>query len=109
MKIITKSNSRNLRKEDVPQPIIAIISEVQVQTFEKTARSPREDKDMLHFADPSIKPLGLNVTNKRVLIAAYGDSSVPASASSRTACTWFSIRAITSPAVSRRNSTLTVG
>jgi hypothetical protein len=75
MKIDAKSNSRNLRKEDVPHPFIAIISDVQVQTFEKTARSPREDKDMLHFTDPSIKPLGLNVTNKRIIIAAYGDES----------------------------------
>ena len=75
MKISAISNSKNLRKEDVPQPFIAIISDVRVQTFEKTARSPREDKDMLHFADPNVKPLGLNVTNKRVLIAAYGDET----------------------------------
>jgi hypothetical protein len=75
MKIVAAGNSKNLRKEDVPHPFIAIISEVRVQTFEKTARSPREDKDMLHFTDPSIKPLGLNVTNKRILIAAYGDES----------------------------------
>jgi hypothetical protein len=75
MKIDAKSNSKSLRKEDVPQPIIAIISDVRVQTFEKTSRSPREDKDMLHFADPNIKPLGLNVTNKRVLIGAYGDET----------------------------------
>jgi hypothetical protein len=75
MKIVAAGNSKNLRKEDVPHPFIAIISEVRVQTFEKTARSPREDKDMLHFADPSIKPLGLNVTNKRIIIAAYGDES----------------------------------
>jgi hypothetical protein len=75
MKIVAAGNSKNLRKEDVPHPFVAIISEVRVQTFEKTARSPREDKDMLHFTDPSIKPLGLNVTNKRVLLAAYGDES----------------------------------
>jgi hypothetical protein len=75
MKIVAAGNSKNLRKEDVPHPFIAIISEVRVQTFEKTARSPREDKDMLHFTDPSIKPLGLNVTNKRIIIAAYGDES----------------------------------
>jgi len=75
MKISAISNSKNLRKEDVPQPFIAIISEVRVQTFEKTARSPREDKDMLHFADPNVKPLGLNVTNKRILIATYGDET----------------------------------
>ncbi len=30
---------------------------------------------MLHFADPNVKPLGLNVTNKRILVAAYGDES----------------------------------
>jgi hypothetical protein len=60
---------------DVPHPFIAIISEVRVQTFEKTARSPREDKDMLHFTDPSVKPLGLNITNKRIIMAAYGDES----------------------------------
>ena len=75
MKIVATGNSKNLRKEDVPHPFIAIICEVRVQTFEKTARSPREDKDMLHFTDPSIKPLGLNVTNKRILVAAYGDES----------------------------------
>jgi hypothetical protein len=75
MKIDAKGNSKSLRKEDVPTPFVATISDVRVQTFEKTARSPREDKDMLHFADPSIKPLGLNVTNKRVLIAAYGDET----------------------------------
>jgi hypothetical protein len=75
MKIDARGNSKSLRKEDVPQPFIAVISEVRVQTFEKTARSPREDKDMLHFVDPSIKPLGLNVTNKRVLIGAYGDET----------------------------------
>jgi hypothetical protein len=75
MKIVATGNSKNLRKEDVPQPFIAIISDVRVQTFEKTARSPREDKDMLHFADPNVKPLGLNVTNKRILVAAYGDES----------------------------------
>ena len=75
MKIVAAGNSKNLRKEDVPHPFIAIIGGVQVQTFEKTARSPREDKDMLHFTDPSIKPLGLNVTNKRIIIAAYGDES----------------------------------
>jgi hypothetical protein len=75
MKIVATGNSKNLRKEDVPQPFIAIISDVLVQTFEKTARSPREDKDMLHFADPNVKPLGLNVTNKRILVTAYGDES----------------------------------
>jgi hypothetical protein len=75
MKIVAAGNSKNLRKEDVPHPFIAIISDIRVQTFEKTARSPREDKDMLHFTDPSIKPLGLNVTNKRIIIAAYGDES----------------------------------
>jgi hypothetical protein len=75
MKIVAAGNSKNLRKEDVPHPFIAIISEVRVQTFEKTARSPREDKDMLHFTDPNVKPLGLNVTNKRVLVTAYGDES----------------------------------
>jgi hypothetical protein len=75
MKIVAAGNSKNLRKEDVPHPFIAIISDVQVQTFEKTARSPREDKDMLHFADPNVKPLGLNVTNKRIIMAAYGDES----------------------------------
>jgi hypothetical protein len=75
MKIVAAGNSKNLRKEDVPHPFIAIISDVQIQTFEKTARSPREDKDMLHFTDPSIKPLGLNITNKRIIIAAYGDES----------------------------------
>ncbi len=75
MKIVAKSNAKNLRKEDVPHPFIAIISDVRVQTFEKTPRSPREDKDMLHFVDPSHKPLGLNVTNKRILVAAYGDES----------------------------------
>ena len=75
MKIDAKGNSKSLRKEDVPQPFVATISEVRVQTFEKTARSPREDKDMLHFADPNVKPLGLNVTNKRVLIGAYGDET----------------------------------
>jgi hypothetical protein len=75
MRIDAKSNSKSLRKEDVLQPFVAIISDVRVQTFEKTSRSPREDKDMLHFADPSVKPLGLNVTNKRVLIAAYGDET----------------------------------
>ena len=75
MKIVAAGSSKNLRKEDVPQPFIAVISDVRVQTFEKTARSPREDKDMLHFADPNVKPLGLNVTNKRILVAAYGDES----------------------------------
>src|SRR5580765_680080 len=71
MKVSAKASSRYLSKGDITAPFVAIMDFVRTETLQ----NPVEDKDILHFTDQRVKPLVLNVTNKRVIIAAYGDES----------------------------------
>jgi len=71
MKISPKGESKYLTKIDVPNPIVAAIQMVRIETLQ----NPREDKPILHFQGNGLKPMVLNVTNRRVLIAAYGDET----------------------------------
>jgi len=71
MKLNSKGSSKYLTKGDVPNPIMATIADVKIETLQ----NPREDKPVLHFAGTALKPMVLNVTNRRVLIAAYGDET----------------------------------
>jgi hypothetical protein len=71
MKISAKGSSKYLTKEDVPTPIIAMIAGVKIETLQ----NPREDKPILYFAGGALKGLVLNVTNRRVMIRAYGDET----------------------------------
>lgn len=72
MKIPAKSPSRFLAQDDLPTPIVALMSHVTSETL-KSARG-QDQKFVLHFSGP-VKPLKLNVTNQRTIIAAYGDES----------------------------------
>lgn len=69
MKIPTQANSRFLAQIDVRQPIILTMDHV---SLDATLRNPY----VLHFADKAVKPLVLNVTNRRVLVSAFGDDDV---------------------------------
>jgi hypothetical protein len=71
MKVSAKATSKYLSKADIAVPLIAIMDVVRTETLQ----NPTEQKDVLHFVGEQIKPLVLNVTNKRVIIAAYGDES----------------------------------
>jgi hypothetical protein len=71
MKLNSKGSSKYLTKADVPAPILATIADVKIETLQ----NPREDKPVLYFAGTALKPMVLNVTNRRVLIAAYGDET----------------------------------
>lgn len=71
MKVSAKATSRYLSKGDIAAPFIAIMDFVRTETLQ----NPTENKDVLHFTDQAKKPLVLNVTNKRTIIAAYGDES----------------------------------
>lgn len=66
MKISTQNQSRFLSHDDVRTPILATMDGV---TEDRTLRNPY----VLHFTDPRLKPFPLNVTNRRILVAAYGD------------------------------------
>src|SRR5262249_5245437 len=66
MKIPTKGTSRFLGQADVPAPFTAVIDRV---TIDQTLRNPF----VLHFAGGTVKPLPLNVINRRTLVTAYGD------------------------------------
>jgi hypothetical protein len=41
----------------------------------ETLKNPTEEKPVLHFVGNTIKPLVLNVVNRKALIAAYGDET----------------------------------
>ena len=71
MKVSAKATSKYLSKADIAAPLVAIMDFVRTETLQ----NPTEQKDVLHFVGEQIKPLVLNVTNKRVIIAAYGDES----------------------------------
>lgn len=67
MKVSTKGSSSFLQKEDVAEPVVATIDCV---TLNETLRNPY----VLHFApDDHLAPLPLNLVNRRVLVAAYGE------------------------------------
>lgn len=68
MKISTKAVSSYLSQTDVPAPILAEIDDV-------TIVDALRNKDVLHFADQRVKPLPLNLTNKRFLVGAFGDET----------------------------------
>jgi hypothetical protein len=71
MKVSAKATSKYLSKGDIQAPFVAIMDFVRTETLQ----NPTEQKDVLHFVSDTIKPLVLNVTNKRVIIAAFGDES----------------------------------
>ena len=66
MKISTKAVSPYLNQEDVPQPIVATMDRV---TLVPALRNPH----VLHFEGGTPKPIPLNLTNRRALVALYGD------------------------------------
>jgi len=73
MKMSTTGDSPYLAKENVPVPVVATIASV---TFESiTFRNVAEDKWVLHFASPKMKPMILNKGNRKTLIGAYGDDT----------------------------------
>ncbi|MBE3120157.1 MAG: hypothetical protein IMZ50_15560 [Candidatus Atribacteria bacterium] len=61
--------SKWLSKHDVKTPIVATISRV---VFEKLGT---DNKPVVYFTEPHIKPMSVNVGNWRVLDNAYGDDS----------------------------------
>jgi hypothetical protein len=71
MKVSAKATSKYLSKGDIQAPFVAIMDFVRTETLQ----NPTEQKDVLHFIGDTIKPLVLNVTNKRLIIAAFGDES----------------------------------
>jgi hypothetical protein len=71
MKIDARGTSKFLSKSDVPQPVLATVDFVRIETL----KNPTEDKPVLHFVGDTLKPLVLNVVNRKVLIAAYGDET----------------------------------
>jgi hypothetical protein len=68
MKISTEGQSRFLAQEDVPAPFVATMDRV---TEDRTLRN----SDVLHFTDDQLKPFPLNLTNRRAIVAAYGNQS----------------------------------
>lgn len=66
MKIPTKGTSRFLSREDVPEPFTVTMGRVVI---DNALRNPY----VLHFAGDAIKPLPLNVSNRRTIVAAYGN------------------------------------
>lgn len=67
MKISTNVVTPYLSKDDITDPIIVTMDTVTINT---ALRNP----EVLHFAD-EVKPLPLNLTNKRVIVGAFGDES----------------------------------
>lgn len=73
MKMSTSSDSPYLAKENVPSPIDAIIAKV---TFEQIKfRDKVEEKWVMHFSSPKLKPMLLNVGNRKTLKGLYGDDT----------------------------------
>ena len=68
MKVPTQGQSRFLSREDLPVPVIAAMDNI---VSDPTLRNPW----VLQFIDDVLKPLPLNVTNRRIIVAAYGDDS----------------------------------
>ena len=67
MKISTQNQSRFLAHDDVRTPLVVTMDRV---TEDRTLRNPY----ILHFAPAhQLKPLPMNITNRRILVAAYGD------------------------------------
>lgn len=73
MKISSKGNSKYLSKEDVSNPITATMNDVHIERL-KSNRG-EEDKYILSFAGGVLKPMVLNVLNRKILISLYGDES----------------------------------
>jgi hypothetical protein len=68
MMISTEGTSRYLGQREVPAPFVATMD---VVTTVPELRNP----DVLHFADKRIKPLPLNLVNRRAIVAIYGKDS----------------------------------
>ncbi len=67
MKINTQNQSRFLARDDVQTPLVVTMDRV---TEDRTLRNPY----LLHFAPAhQLKPFPMNITNRRILVAAYGD------------------------------------
>ena len=67
MKINTQNQSRFLSRHDLDTPLVVTMDRV---TEDATLRNPQ----VLHFAPAHrLKPFPMNVTNRRILVAAYGD------------------------------------
>jgi hypothetical protein len=67
MKVSTKAVSPYLAQEDIADPIIVTMNNVTINTALR-------NQEVLHFSD-EVKPLPLNLTNKRAIVAAYGDET----------------------------------
>lgn len=68
MKIDTTASSRFLAQGDVDAPFIATIDRVKI---DNALRNPY----VLTFVEAWVKPLPLNLTNRRMIVAAYGEDS----------------------------------
>ena len=68
MKVSTAGQSRFLAREDIPVPVIVTMDNV---VEDHSLRNPF----VLQFIDDVLKPLPLNVSNRRIIVAAYGDDS----------------------------------
>jgi hypothetical protein len=66
VKISTQNQSRFLAHEDVRTPLVVTMDHV---TEDRTFRNPY----VLYFTDTRLKPFPMNVTNRRIIVAAYGD------------------------------------
>lgn len=66
MKVSTQGQSRFLTHDEVRPPLFVTMSHV---TEDRTLRNPF----VLHFTDSRLKPLPMNLTNRRLIVAAFGD------------------------------------
>lgn len=66
--------SKYLGKEQVKQPLVAVIRDVRIEQMTSDEDAGKE-KAVLYFADQQIKPMVLNATNWSILEEAYGDDS----------------------------------
>lgn len=70
---LTRNNvfpSRYLGKDDVARPLTADIADVRMETIK--GEHGDEDKAVMSFADPGLKPMIVNSTNWDTIESAYG-------------------------------------
>lgn len=65
--------SKYLKKEDVKEPVTLVISHITVETMEGGGSG--EQKPVIYWTDPDMKPMVLNRANATTLTQAYGDDS----------------------------------
>lgn len=69
-KDVFKSEKRYLGKEDLDEPVLAVIEAIREETVK--GEFGDEDKPILHFRD-GLKPMVLNKTNGEILRDSFGD------------------------------------